>query len=105
MGVQLISTLTRPSKDVPWTNSANSDGWHISDPYFTENWLDKGKLLSTVVSFSDDELTVTVIREFIDWQALDDFISDSNLLPTRLARNEYFDQVGIETINIETKEV
>ena len=105
MAIQLITTSTRPSKDVPWTNTPDGLGWYANDTYYKENWQNSGRILSITNTFSDDGLSVTSIREFSDWQALDDFISDVNLTDVRLKRNSYSEQVGIDTINIETKEV
>ena len=105
MSVQLIATAKRPSIDVPWHDGPDGKGWHLRDEHYLEFWHEKGRLLSSSLIPSEDGLTLTQIREFIDWQALDDFISDENLIPARTAMNEYMAELGIEVIDIETKEV
>ena len=106
MTVQLISTVKRPNTETPWVPSELIGiGWDMSDQQFLDTWHEKGRLLSTSITISEDQLTVTMVREFLDWQSLDDFTSDANLNTTRLQRNTYNDQVGIQIINIETKEV
>lgn len=105
MTVQLIATLKRPNTDVPWNNNSNGKDFFMNDAYYLSNWHGSNKLISTTASMSEDQLTGTVIREFSDWQALDDYISDENLLPARILRTTYNESVGIETINLETKEI
>ena len=77
----------------------------MNDAYFLLNWHEKGKLLSTTLTVSEDGLTLHMVREFIDWEALDDFVSDTNLNPLRQLRTEYYESVGIEITNLETVEV
>jgi hypothetical protein len=105
MAVQLISIAKRPSTDILWTNDPTNDGWFKNDNHYLETWHEKGRLLSTTTTFSEDGLTVTVIREFSDWQALDDFVCDVNLNEIRRIRSAYNDSVGIEITHIETIEV
>lgn len=105
MTVQLIATATRPSADIPWHSYSNGRGWYMNDAYYLLNWHNSNKLISTTSSISEDGLTGTIIREFSDWQALDDFISDENLLPSRILMTTYNESMGIETINLETKEI
>ena len=105
MTVQLITTLTRPSTDVPWHNFSNGGGFYLNDAYYLLNWHDCGKIVSTAFSVSEDGLTGTVIREFSDWQSLDDFYNDENLLSCRTQANTYNMSMGIKNINIEIKEI
>lgn len=105
MSIKFIVTIKRPSTDIPWTNLPNEAGWFTNDSHYVDNWHEQGRLISTTATFSDDGLNATVIREFVDWQALDDFIGDVNLNQTRMARSSYHDAVGIEMVNMETVEV
>lgn len=105
MTVQLIATATRPSTDIPWHNYSNDKGFYMNDPYYLLNWHGSSKLISMTSSISEDGLSGTIIREFSDWQALDDYVADANLLPARILMTTYHKSVGIETINLETKEI
>jgi len=107
MAIQLISVAKRPNAETPWIPAElNIDrGWYINDQHYIDTWHEKGRMLSSSTTYSDDQLTLTLIREFSDWQALDDFISDTDLTDVRLKRNAYHEQMGIEIVNIETKEV
>ena len=105
MTVQLIATATRPSIDIPWNNYPNGKSWYANDDYYLLNWHDLGKIVSTTFTVSEDGLTGTIIREFSDWQSLDDFINDENLQPCRTLMNTYNMSMGIDVINLETKEI
>jgi hypothetical protein len=108
MTVRLIITATRPSTDTLWVQVPNfpeATSWYDTDAYFLENWNGKGRLLSRSSTYSDDGLTSTVTTEFVDWQALDDYISDENLSSLRSTRDIYSNTAGITIINIETVEV
>ena len=105
MTVQLIATVTRPSTDIPWHSYPNGKGWYMNDDYYLLNWHGCGKIVSTSMSVSEDGLTGTTIREFSDWQSLDDFYYDENLRPCRNLMNTYNKTMGIETINLEIKEI
>jgi hypothetical protein len=105
MTVQLIVTMTRPSTDIPWHSYTNGKSWFMNDDYYLLNWHDRGRIVSTSMSVSEDGLTGTFIREFSDWQSLDDFYNDKNLSSCRTLMNTYNDSMGIETINLEIKEI
>jgi hypothetical protein len=106
MVIQLISSAKRPNIETPWVpEDLTGKGWYNNEQHFLDVWHEKGRLLSVTVTLSEDKLTATVVREFADWQALDDFISDPDLNQVRVKRNAYNDQVGIETLSIDTKEV
>ena len=105
MTVQLIVTVTRPSTDIPWNSDPNGKSWYMHDDYYLLNWHNRGKIVSTTFSDSDDGLTGTVIREFSDWQSLDDFINDENLRSCRTLMNTYNQTMEIDIVNLEIKEI
>lgn len=108
MTVHLIITATRPSTDIAWVNVPNfpeTTSWYDTDTYYLENWSGKGRLLTRTGTYSDDGLTATLTMEFIDWQALDDYVSDENLSSIRSIRDIYSNTSGIKITNIETVEV
>jgi len=105
MTIQLMATMTRPSIDIPWHSFDNGRGWYMNDAYYLLNWHDSNKLISTTFSASEDGLTATYVREFSDWQAMDDFISDQNLQAIRSLITTYYKTMGIEIINLETKDM
>ena len=104
MAVQLISTVTRPSADIPWLPEGVT-GWFLSDSHYLENWHEGSRLLSNTVEESDDKLTITNTLEFVNLIALNQFAEDPLLTPIRLARNTYMESVGIQIANMETKAV
>jgi hypothetical protein len=107
MTIQLKSTIARPSTDVPWTNKGNNlPYWYLDNQYFLDTWYQKGRLFSATVTYSDDNLIITGIMEFSDWEALDDFSSDITLITEcKAPRDLYYDAVGIKILNMEAFEV
>ena len=67
----IIRTVTkvRPSTDVEFKSFAKNE--HINSTYF-----DTRKQIGYKKKLSDDGLTLTVEREFVDQDALDEFESD-----------------------------
>lgn len=106
MTIQILATIQRPNLDVPWTPFGNDYQWYMSNQYFLETWHEKGRLLSITNTHSDDDLTVNTVIQFSDWEALDDYISDTTLnTEIRTPRQNYFATAGIEITNLETIEV
>lgn len=107
MTIQLRITSTRPSTDAPWSDdpAVPIKNWYLTNAYYMETWHEKGRLLSTSISYSDDGLSSLVVREFLDWDSLDAFISDENLAPIRIERTAYLDSVNIQITDMETIEI
>ena len=106
MTIQILSTIQRPTTDVPWTPFGNDYKWYMNNQYFLETWHEKGRLLSITNTHSDDGLTVNTVMQFSDWESLDDYISDTTLnTEVRTPRQNYFATAGIEITNLETIEV
>ena len=69
MPIMRTVTKVRPSTDVEFKSFAKNE--HINSTYF-----DTRKQIGYKKKLSDDGLTLTVEREFVDQDALDEFESD-----------------------------
>jgi hypothetical protein len=102
MTVQLKSIAKRPNTETPWISVDHTENsWYMTNQHYIDVWHEQGRLLSTSNIYSEDQLTVTTTREFIDIAALEDFHNDTILTEIRLQRDTYLEQAGIEIISTE----
>lgn len=94
MSITTSITFTRPSTDVEFFGSALHTGTPNSE--FVEQYTAAGKILSSEITFSEDRLSRTVTRTFVDEAAVEEFKNDPARTAYLTARNEYNAANGIE---------
>jgi hypothetical protein len=101
-----MSILKRPNIETPWVpTSRTENSWIANNQHYIDVWLDKGRLLSNSSTYSEDQLTVTTTKVFIDMEAVIDWNDDTILTEIRLERDAYFVQSGMEIISHTLQEV
>ena len=82
MAIKVTSTYVREDADKKWYWETDDGKAGIDDfnAYKKENFLDNNKKVATTQSLSEDELTLTVVRQYASQDELDEFNSDSTVV-------------------------
>ena len=90
MAIRVTSTYVREDTDKKWYWETDDGKAGIDDfkAYKKTNFLDNNKKVASVQSLSEDELTLTVVRQYASEDTLDEFNADSTVVArVRLVSN------------------
>jgi len=90
MSYTIVDIYTRPSTDIAFFSNWSDLQSHVETTY-----LATGKLLSTEIASSSDQLTKTITRTFVDQAAYDQWHTDPVMVAGIVGPKEYNNANGI----------
>ena len=83
MTITITNTWVRPNTEIDWYVPSD-----LESAYIKTNFCDNGKI-STVVTYSDDELTKTIVTTYTNDTVREEWKSDSTIQGFQTARDTY----------------
>jgi hypothetical protein len=89
MTITITNTWVRPNTEIDWYVPPD-----LEIAYIKTNFQDNGKI-STVVTYSDDELTKTIVTTVKNDTVREEWEADSTIQEFQTARNTYYNNNSV----------